>query len=171
MSHPLAKAAVALLSVIVLAPAPARAGSVWDPDEPGHRLDIRWVGAYQQLDGRMRVTMSFYDRTRIRWFDEGIPISHFDANVKVGFTDVRGSSPYWFVMFMRNQHDWLSAWLCESGSSCYGPFHVHRVDRDTIRARISSPSFGPAPGWYFRAFSFARDSLARIDYTRWARLT
>jgi hypothetical protein len=163
------KAAAVLLSLIVLAPGPARAGSVWDPNEPGHRLDIRWVGAYQQLDGRLRVTVSFYDRTRIRWFNGGSP---FHANLLVGFTDDRIiAPPFLFALFVRNRHNRLSAWLCESGSSCNGPVHVRRVDRDTIRARIPNPDWGPAAGCDFRGFSRTPDSNALIDRTRWAKLT
>jgi hypothetical protein len=169
MTRPLVKAAVALLSLIVLAPAPAQAGSVWDPNETGHQLDIRWVGAYQQLDGRMRVTVSFYDRTRIRWFSGGSP---FNANLLVGFTHDRNvTPPYWFALFVRNRHNRLSAWLCESGSGCFGPARVQRVDRDTIRARISNPDYGPASGWDFRGSSLTRDTHALIDRTRWARFT
>ncbi len=59
-------AVVLALGFIVLGPIPAQAGSVWDPNEPGHRLDIRWVGVYQQPDGLMRVTISFHDRVRVR---------------------------------------------------------------------------------------------------------
>jgi hypothetical protein len=41
---------------------------MWDPNESGHRLDMRWVGVYFEADGRFRVTVTFYDRVRMRWF-------------------------------------------------------------------------------------------------------
>lgn len=50
--------ALSLASIISTA-TPAHAGSVWDPNEPGHRLDIRWAGVTIQADGRMRVTITF----------------------------------------------------------------------------------------------------------------
>jgi hypothetical protein len=46
-------AVVLALGSIMLSPVPAHAGSVWDANDPAHRLDIRWVGVYQQADGRI----------------------------------------------------------------------------------------------------------------------
>jgi hypothetical protein len=162
------------LGSIVLNPAPAHAGSVWDANDPGRKLDIRWVGVYQQADDRMRVTVSFYGRVRNRWFNrpghlEGVEA--WTANLRVGFTEDRARGAFFFALFLRSRHNGLVAWLCEAGSGCAGPARTHRVDRDTIRARILGPPYGPAPGWYFRAESYTHDLETRIDRTRQGVLT
>jgi hypothetical protein len=54
---------VAMISVVLLA-VPARAGGVWDPNDPGHHLDIRWAGIYELPDDRFMTTVVFYDRVR-----------------------------------------------------------------------------------------------------------
>lgn len=161
-------AVVLALGSIILGPIHAQAGSVWDPNEPGHRMDIRWVGAYQQADGRMRVTVAFHDRVRMRWFNVRGP---WNATVTVGFTHDRQIGAYFVVLFVRNRHGGLSAWLCESGSNCSGPVHVGRPDRKTIRARIMNFDYGPAPGWFFRGQTQTRDLNKALDRTRWAIFT
>jgi hypothetical protein len=163
-------AVVLALGSVILGPIPAHAGSVWDANDPGHRLDIRWVGAYQQADGRMRVTVAFYDRVRIRWFNGGRDPSK--ATLGVGFTDdYKRIGPYFFALFVRNRHGGLSVWLCESGSSCSGPARVGRPDGMTIRARIQNFDYGPAPGWDFRGLSQTKDLKRVIDRTHWAVFT
>jgi hypothetical protein len=157
---------LALSSVVSLA-VPARAGSVWDENDPGRRLDIRWVGAYQQIDGRMRVTVSFYAPVRKRWFNRGNvrDAISLNSNMFVRF------GAYFFQFLRTRRSGRLVAWLCEAGSGCAGPARTHRVDRDTIRARILGPPYGPAPGWYFRAESYTHDLETRIDRTRQGVLT
>jgi len=169
-------AVVLALGSIILSPMPAHAGSVWDVNDPGHRPDIRWVGAYQQADGRLRVTVSFYGRVRNRWFNRPVGVlaglGPWSANLRVGFTDDRTIGEYWFALFQRTRHRGLIAWLCESGSGCSGPAHVGRPDRRTIRARIPTfTGFGPAPGWFFRGVSRTHDLKTVIDRTRWGILT
>jgi hypothetical protein len=176
MSHIRILAVVLALGSIILSPMPAHAGSVWDANDPGHRLDIRWVGVYQQADGRIRVTVSFYGRVRNRWFNRplsrniGIPAT--SANLQVGFSDNR-INEFFFAGFLRTRHRGLVAWLCETGSGCsttYG-VHVGRPDRRTIRVRIPrfafDDDFGPVPGWYFRGVSWTHDFKTKLDRTRW----
>ena len=55
--------ALSLASILSTA-TPAHAGSVWDPNEPGQRLDIRSVGVTFQANGRMRITMTFFIPSR-----------------------------------------------------------------------------------------------------------
>jgi hypothetical protein len=169
---------VLALGSIILNPLPAQAGSVWDANDSGHRLDIRWVGAYQQADGRMRVTVSFYDRVRTRWFnrpsDPLVGIPAWTANLRVGFAEDRAGGMYWFALFLRTRHDGLIAWLCESGSGCSGgtPSHVGRPDSRTIRARIPTfDRYGPTRGWFFRGFSRTHDLKTAIDRTHWGVFT
>jgi hypothetical protein len=169
---------VLALGSIVLNPLPAQAGSVWDANDSGHRLDIRWVGAYQQADGRMRVTVSFYDRVRTRWFnrpgDPLVGIPAWTANLYVGFAEDRADGMSHFALFLRTRHDGLIAWLCEGGSGCTGRVHVGRPDRRTIRARFRAfPDGygGPAPGWFFRGFSRTHDLKTAIDRTHWGVFT
>jgi len=158
---------VAVVSVAFLA-VPARAGSVWDPNEPPRMLDIRWVGAYEQTDGRMRVTVSFYGRVHDRWFNS---TTRGPANLVVRFTHDRAIAEYIFVLFMRTPRGHLVALLCESASGCGERTRVRRVDRDTIRTRVKNLDFGPAPGWSFRARSLTHDLDTRIDQTRWGVVT
>ena len=91
---------IALALVLVLAaPTAASAGSVWDPDDPTYGLDIRWVGAYVQQKGTMRVTMAFHTPVRLTWFNRGFFREW--RRVRVGFTD-RQFPPFFFVLFFRN---------------------------------------------------------------------
>jgi hypothetical protein len=108
-------AVVLVLGSLLLAPAPAaHAGSVWDPNDAAHRLDIRWVGVYQQHDGLMRVTISFHDRVRLRWFEGR---RHPTLIVGLYYAKQR-TAEAWDVTFYRNAHDRLVAKLCELASSC-----------------------------------------------------
>jgi hypothetical protein len=160
---------IAVMSVALNA-VPARAASVWDPNDPARRLDIRWV-AYQQADGRMRLTVSFYGRFHKGWLNttRGAPSS---SNLYVGFTHDRTIPEYWFALFSRTPRGRLVAWLCESGSSCVDRSRVRRVDRDTIRVRLRNDfGHGPAPGWYFRASSYTHDLKTPIDRTQWGVFT
>ena len=132
----------------VIAAGPAQAASVWDPNEPGHRLDIRWVGVYEQTDGRIRMTATFYDRVRLKWFREA-PSWHAFS---VAFTPDPQQSPYYFLhVLFKNRR--LRAELCESGSSCTAA-KVVRLDGTALQTRIG---FGDRPnpqsGWLFRATS------------------
>jgi hypothetical protein len=168
-------AVVLALGSIMLGPVPAHAGSIWDANDPGHRLDIRWVGVYQQADGRTRVTVSFYDRVRNRWFNRPSDLEGagpWAANLAVGFSEDR-IGEYYFALFLRTRHHGLIAGLCESGSSCSGgPVHVGRPDRRTIRVRIPTfDGYGPAPGWYFRGVSRTHDLKTVIDRTGWGIFT
>jgi hypothetical protein len=156
-------------AAVILAPTTAHAGGVWDPNEPGHRLDIRWVGVYRQADGLMRVTMTFYDPVRIRWFN---PRTH-PSRVTVGFTDdPKKASSFWFVNFFRNRANRLSAQLCEGGSGCGNVAGVARPNAFTIR--FWTPPFDCcAAGWSFQGIT--REARAArpghyppiIDRTKW----
>ena len=153
-------AVVLAFATIVMAPVSARAGSVWDPNEPGHRLDIRWIGVYQQADGRMRITMTFHDHVRIRWF--GTRAGR--ASASVGFTNDRSISPFWFVYLFQNRHHRLSARLCEGGSNCGTVVRVGRPNAVTIRTWIR-----PLYGLSFSGFSFK--GFSNFDSTTWGVVT
>jgi hypothetical protein len=158
---------IVLVSGVVVA-GPARAASVWDPNEPGHRLDIRWVGVYEQADGRMRVTATFYDRVRIAWFKEA-PSWHAFS---VAFTDDPQTPPYFFLDVFVKDHR-LKARLCESGSVCTAA-KVSRPTGATLRTRIGfGDGRGPHPGWRFRASSArtTSDPPRIIDKTAWGKVT
>jgi hypothetical protein len=170
---------IALALVLVLiAPTAASAGSVWDPDDPPYGLDIRWVGAYVQRDGTMRVTMAFHTPVRLTWFNRGF--FHEWRRVRVGFTD-RQFPPFFFVLFFRNSGGGLSAEFCESGSSCSGHVPVSRPNRFTIRTIVPLfDRYGPgADGgtWRFRGTTTqakGKPPSGRhpvIDQTGWGILT
>jgi len=154
------------LALVVLAPLPARAGSVWDPNEPIHRLDIRWVGATMQADGRLRVTVTFYDRVRIRWFRHTDSFWPQRPSMVVGATTDRAIDPYMFAMFFRDQHGRLKAILCEGGSGCGPVTAVTRPNAITIRARFELLPWFPTDGWHFRAWS-ANYRGEILDRTGW----
>jgi hypothetical protein len=169
------RAVLLVFAVVLATPTSALAGSVWDPDDPGYGLDIRWVGVYEQLDGRMRVTMSFHTPVRLRWFNTG-DLREW-RRVVVGFTD-RSIPPYYFVSFFRNWQGGLSAQLCEGGSGCTAVVRVRRPDPFTIRARVGLfPSWGPGIGWRFRGITTeaqAKPPRVRpivIDRSRWGIVT
>jgi hypothetical protein len=156
------------LAVTLLAVSPAHAGGAWDPNEPIHRLDIRWVGAYEQADGRLRVTITFYDPVRLRWF-ERLRFGSLSTLV-VAFTPDRDQRPFMFGLFGR-RGDRLIAAMCESGSNCGGA-RVRRPNRFTIRAWFDEFDALPGAGWSFRGFSW-RGSGGRdlLDRTRWSTVT
>ena len=143
-------------------PTTASAGGVWDPDEAGHRLDIRWVGFYQQPDGRMRITMTFYDRVRMRWFG---PRSG-NSGAAIDFTDDLSLPRNYFVVLFQNQHHGLSAQLCAAGSSCGPVVGVVRPNAITIRAWVR-PLFELSTGFFFQGGSSKEAGCCRIDKTKW----
>jgi hypothetical protein len=169
----LLRALALTLALLMSTPGVAYAGSVWDPDEPGYPLDIKWVGVYVQADGRMRVTMSFHAPVRLRWFNYG----NSWHRVKVGFTD-RPFPPFFFVSFWRRWNGGLSAQFCEGGSGCTQIVSVTRPDRFTIRARVGMfDGYGPDVGWRFRGITTeARPRPPRhlplvIDRTIWGHVS
>lgn len=159
---------VLVLAAGVLAASPVRASSVWDRNEPGHRLDIRWVGVYEQSDGRIRVTATFYDSVRLSWFKE---TGSWHA-LSVGFTDDPQIGPYFFLdVFVRNHR--LKARLCENGSACTVA-RVSRPNGATLRTRIGfDDGRGPHSGWRFRGTSALTTSNPPrvIDKTAWGKVT
>jgi hypothetical protein len=159
------------LACVLLVAAPATAGSAWDPNDAGYRLDIRWVGVYQESDGQLRITVVFYDPVRLKWFRTGSG-SPFESRSAVAFTDDRDIPPYLFVAFFVNNRHRLRAALCEGGSGCNGVVKVHRPNRWTIRARVTPfGGFGPAVGWSFRGMSWLKGFAHPTDRTRWGVVT
>lgn len=166
------RAGVALVTVslaLALLPmSPAHAGGVWDPNEPIHRLDIRWVGAYEQADGRLRVTITFYDRVRMRWFRP------FDfgslTTLVVAFTQDRDQRPFMFGLFFRHAGR-LKAAMCESGSNC-GRARITRPNPFTIRAWFEPFDVLPRAGWSFVGRSWrGSHGVDPLDHTRWGMVT
>jgi hypothetical protein len=158
-------AVVLALGSIILGPIPAHAGSVWDPNDAAHRLDLRWVGVYQQADGLIRVTISFHDRVRMRWFE-----GRRNATLVVGlYFAKRAYAEAWDVTFYRNAHHRLVANLCELASSCVSVARVRHPDDRTIRVRLN-PGYGPFTDSPFRARS-QRPGGAFIDRTGWGIVT
>jgi hypothetical protein len=152
---------VVILAASLLASDPARAGSVWDPNEQGHRLDIRWVGVYELTGGRIRVTITFYDKVRLRWFGE-----RNDPSLGVRFTDNPDLPANFFLGFFLNAHHRLMAQECESGSACTDSVPVSRPNAITLRTWIGFPDQrGPRSGWPFRAISVGPRRL--LDKTAW----
>ena len=162
-----ASAAVLTLALLVAAPTPARAGSVWDPNDPIRRLDLRWIGSYMQADGRLRVTITFHERVRLRWF-ERFRYGHLSSMI-VPFTQDRGVRPFWWAVFGR-RGDGLVAWMCEGGSSCF-PGRVTRPSPTSIRGWFPSESFMPGAGWFFRGRTARRGSGELLDRTRWGMVS
>ena len=137
------------LAAIVLAPIPAHAASVWDPNERGHRQDIRWVGVYHQADGRLRVTMTFYDPVRIWWF--GAPDGRWHVVAAMTNNSKRHYAE-WDVAFFRNPHNNLSAELCQFFNGCFVVASVARPNAFTIRSWIRPPDCCVA-GWALSAYT------------------
>jgi hypothetical protein len=159
---------IGLLVFAALAPTPVRAASVWDPNEPIHRLDIRWVGAYEQADGRLRVTVVFYDPVRLRWF-ERLRFGTLSTLV-VAFTPNRSEPPFMFAVFGHSENGLVTA-MCESGSNCGGG-HMTRPNRFTIRAWYEPFDVLPRAGWSFRGRSWRHSGgVDPLDRTVWGRVT
>jgi hypothetical protein len=161
-------ALVLTLIGLALAPRPAFAGSVWDPNEEGHVLDIRWVGAYVQADGRLRVTISFFDPVRVRWFNRARDWPRATVFIDGAY----------YLVFSRTSTGHLSAKLCEGGSGCTARVGVTRPTAKTIRAVVGLfPGYGPTFGSSFHAVT--REATAEpprqrplvIDRTAGARVT
>ena len=155
-----------VLGASVFSPATAQAGGVWDSDDPGHRFDIRWVGAYRS-DGVMRVTIRFDDPIRPEWF------THWDDFPRVEVT-LFGQATM-FVPFYVSKHGRLFARFCHSGGGCFGFFHVFRPDPTMLRMWFPStdPLLSAPLGTFFKAITTEKQSdPARvprvIDRTVWA---
>jgi hypothetical protein len=159
---------VALL-LAVFTPTPARAGGVWDPNEPIHRLDIRWIGAYEQpSDGLLRVTVVFYDRLQRRWFGPVLP-------ARSSSMVVRFESPYDQIarMAIGRGGPRLVAAMCESVGCVRS--RVARPNPFTIRAwfDVGDLFFSfPHAGWRFRGRSArGTDASRTLDLTQWGTVT
>jgi hypothetical protein len=135
---------------------------VWDPDDVGHRLDIRWVGVYQQAGDTMRVSISLYDRVQLTWF-KGYP-----RGCNVGCA-VSVELPSWAVFFFLNRNGHLTAGICDPGSACpYATSPVDRPNSHTIRAWFPTFLYGghhPFTGEPFRPAS-RRPDYSVIDRAR-----
>jgi hypothetical protein len=154
---------VALVLVVVPPPIVAHAGSAWDPDDPAHHLDVRWVGVYMQADGRMRVTMSFYAPVRLRWFND----DRGWRRAYVGFSDRPAIPPFYFVGFFRDRGGGLSAQFCEGGSICSRVVRATRPDRSIIRATVDLfREYGPGVGWRFRGITTGARAAPPRDLPR-----
>lgn len=159
------RAAIAALAFVTLLPSGAQAASVWDPNEPTYPLDIRWIGAYRESDGQLRVTISFYHPVRFRWFDRLQDLQL--TSMVVLFAGEAGGQPIWFAVFGKRDNR-LRMQLCESGSGCHEEARVTRPNRFTIRAR-----FGMVPdGAAFRGRSTRGGWKGEIlDLTAWGTVT
>lgn len=94
--------------------------------------------------GQFRVTVTFYDRVRTRWFKD-------HPAVLVGFTHDKSHKPYFIAYFFRNRAHNLKAQLCESGSNCGPVVGVARPNATTIRASFT-PLYGqPDVGFFLMA--------------------
>jgi hypothetical protein len=136
------------LALVAVLPSSARASGVWDPNEPIRRLDMRWVGVFDQADGRLRVTITFHERVRLRWFDV-LRFAELTSMV-VPFRPAAGQQADWFAVFGK-RHGRVRAQMCAGGSGC-GEARVKRPDPFTIRARFSALG-RPPTGWVFRGRS------------------
>lgn len=158
-------AAIMALAFVTLLPTGAQAASVWDPNEPTRRLDMRWIGAYVESDGQLRVTISFYHPVRLRWFDRLRDLEL--SSMVVLFADEAGGQPIWFAVFGKRDSR-LRAQLCESGSVCVEEARVTRPDRFTIRVRFGRGLDGSA----FRGRSTRGGWNGEIlDLTAWGIVT
>ena len=133
---------LSVLAASALAPATAQAGGAWDPDDPGHRLDIRWVGAYRS-DGVMRVTIRFYDPIRPEWF------THWGDYPRVEVL-INGGASFRLDFHVNRQERFFAA-FCVGGGGCYPFFHVFRPDPTMLRVWFPSvrsfrPPRGPSSG-------------------------
>jgi hypothetical protein len=159
---------IASLALMLLPATPARAAGVWDPDDPIYRLDIRWVGVYEQTDGRIRLTISFHHRVRLRWF-ERIQMGTF-STLAVSFSADRNQEAYTFALFGR-ENDRLVAVMCEDQTGC-GRGLVRRPDRRTIRVWFDPGALTPHSSWVFRARSWRHSGgVDPLDRTAWGTVT
>jgi hypothetical protein len=158
------QAAILALAFVILLPSGAQAASVWDSNEPTYPLDMRWIGAYVESDGQLRVTISFYHPVRFRWFDRLQELQL--SSMVVLFADEAGGRPIWFAVLGRRDNR-LRAQLCESGSVCEEA-RVTRPDRFTIRVRFEIGLDGAA----FRGRSTRGGwNGAILDRTAWGSVT
>jgi hypothetical protein len=155
------------LALALLPRSPAHAGGVWDPNEPIHRLDIRWIGAYEQADGRLRVTVTFYDPVRLRWFAPA-DISSLHR-MTVWFAEDRHALPGIVIAVFARRGNRLVAGMCVDGSGC-GSGILRRPDRYTLRAWFDPFDLLPHAGFVFRGRSIRpRGSL--LDRTELGTVT
>jgi hypothetical protein len=158
----------ALVAIASLAsfPGPARAGSVWDPNDPIRRLDLRRVGVVELEENRFRVTITFHHRVRLRWFESTGP-----ALVDVAFSTALGSAPSFFFSIWKSRSNRFRGQFCEGGSACDRVVPVRRPDASTMRARFTPPYGGPDTGLPFRARTWRDQVLGTaLDRTAWGTI-
>ena len=159
---------VATLVLVALLPNPAHAAGVWDPNDPIRRLDIRWVGAFEQADGQIRVTITFYHPLRLRWF-EPIHMGTLSTLV-VSFSQTAPQDGFIFAVYGR-ERDRLIAVMCEDQTGC-GRGLLRRPNPRTIRVWFDPGSLTPHAGWFFRARSWRHSGgVDPLDRTAWGTVT
>ena len=158
---------IASLALVLLPGVPARAGSVWDPNDPIYRLDIRWVGAYTQADGRLRVTVSFYAPVRLRWFaPASIDSLH---RMTVWFAKDRNALPGLVIAVFARRGNRLVAGMCVDGSGC-GSGILRWPKPNTLRAWFDPFDLLPRAGFVFRGRSIRPDGSV-LDRTALGTVT
>jgi hypothetical protein len=117
----LASVTLSLLMVCVASPANA-AGTAWDPDDVGGRLDLRWVGVYREDADTVRVSISLWDPVRSWMLPRPDHWRHLMVRSE-GFFDA-GIYGEGFIFFSSERNRWVMEWIDAGSAGLVGRFRA-----------------------------------------------
>jgi hypothetical protein len=91
---------------------PAQAANTgWDPDDMTGRFDLRWVGAYRQADGTVRLDISLWDPVR-RWMLHRHPATPRPRSLTVTSVGLSAARLYGagHIFFSEELQRWVMEW-------------------------------------------------------------
>ena len=110
------------LSFVFSLVSPAHAASTgWDPNDVDGRLDLRWVGVYQQDAGTARVAITLWDPVR-NWM---LPFPRHWRQLLIYSTGIAAVPIYGngYIFFDAEENRWVMDWI-DAGSAFGGRYRV-----------------------------------------------
>ncbi len=120
------------LSFVVSLVSSAHAASTgWDPNDVGGRLDLRWVGVYQQDADTVRIGITLWDPVRA----EMLPRPDYRRELYVlsqGFFNA-GIYGQGYIFFSADRGRWVMEWIDGGSSGLVARFPVDHPNANMFR--------------------------------------